>query len=80
MDRYAPLRNYLTMSGDDRVVMSYRQITGLVGKLPPEAETGRGWWINSDSGDDRTLAWLAAGYRAQPNPVRQSVVFWKASR
>lgn len=80
MGSFETLRDYLRASGDDRVAMSYDQLAELVGPLPPDAYRERDWWSNRNHANDCVRSWIMAGYRAQPNLVRQSVVFWKAFR
>jgi hypothetical protein len=59
MGKYDPLREHLK-AAPQPARMTFEQIEGIVGRLPPSAYEHRAWWANSRS-HPNAVAWLDAG-------------------
>jgi hypothetical protein len=66
MGRYDPLRDHLAACTEDsELSMTFDEIEGLVGPLPPAARAGRAWWANTADARVEALAWRSAGWRVR---------------
>jgi len=60
--KYYPLYEYLNLSGEDEITLTYAEIETLLGQeLPRSARTHRGWWGNRKAASQAS-AWMDAGY------------------
>lgn len=78
MAKYDPLRNHLVNSGQREVVMSFEELSNLVGVIPKSAKTHRAWWANeSDGRHVQAQAWIGAGYEVIEVEQGERVAFRK---
>lgn len=72
--KYDGLREHLARATGGKVAMTFAEIEGLVGPLPPSARAHRAWWSNGSNTEAQ--AWRAAGWRVQSvNQSEEEVVF-----
>lgn len=77
MPKYDPLANHLRAHSGDVCRLYFADIERIIGAaLPRSARERRAWW-----GNDRTHvqanAWMHAGFRAEPAPVRMEPVVFR---
>jgi hypothetical protein len=76
---YAPLNDYLTLckaTGCSEAHLSFPQIELMLRRpLPKASSTLPAWWSNTRRTHVQAEAWMAAGYSAEVNLDRRSVVF-----
>lgn len=63
MSKYEPLRRHLESSDDQQVTMTFADVAGIVGPLPPSAFKYRAWWSNNAKTSAPRHGWLPAGRR-----------------
>jgi hypothetical protein len=64
MSKYQPLQAYLSRQKGDEIPMTFKEIEGLVGPLPPSSRY-RAWWSNNEFNSVMTRAWLDAGFKTE---------------
>lgn len=77
MNKYEPLRSYLSAVPGDRreVQLTFAELEAVVGALPPSARAYRPWWGNSER-RAQAQAWQEAGFIVeQVNLTAETVVF-----
>lgn len=71
MARWSALTDYLNQA-DDTCRLTWDELSGIVGGLPPSASRHRAWW----SGDrPHVQAWRAAGFRVAALSMGRAVTF-----
>ena len=74
MNKYDPLRDYLTGLDQTTVTMSFGRVEELVGPLPTSAWKHRAWWGNDSKVEAQ--AWRTAGWHVDSVDQRtERVVF-----
>ena len=73
VNKYDPLKFWLTENDSDSIQMTFSEIAELVGGLPPFAYQHRAFWSNSDS-HPFAVAWMAAGYKVAECDLQSKVV------
>jgi hypothetical protein len=82
MAKYDPLRDELASVGAARIAMTFGEIEQLIGRLPASAWNFPWWWGNKDDQTHHQVqcnAWGAAGYVADADIDRRTVVFTRKS-
>src|SRR5437667_9522887 len=74
MGKYDRLTAWLREQTDDVVELTFADLEGLVGHLPPSAIAHRPWWRNNAE-HPQASAWLAAGSLATPDIAARTVTF-----
>lgn len=74
MSKYDPLRDHLRGCGGS-VVMTFDEVSDLIGGLPSSAYRYSAWWANDDTTHSNNRSWGDAGFRAAPNLDTRIVVF-----
>lgn len=59
---YAALAAYLRTIGTLTLKMTFSDVEGITGRLPPSARSVRQWWENDPEKAQARDGWLAAGY------------------
>lgn len=78
--RYDILGDRLRSTTDDDVTLTFAEIEGMVGPLPPEALKPQ-FWANAEGHHDaRRRQWLGNGFKAYLNPDRNTVRFVRSPR
>lgn len=79
MDKYAPLREYLSKQPEAEVTLGFSDISRIIGTdLPESAFNHRPWWAN-DGTHVQAQAWMRVGWRvAEANLSRGVVTFARA--
>lgn len=62
--KYKVLGDFLRTQVDNPVAMTFEQIEGLVGPLPP-SHRYRAWWSNNATNSVMTKVWRDAGFRSE---------------
>ena len=77
MSVYEPLESYLKNQSFGEVPMTFREVSGILGRpLPKSAYDHRPWWANEAAGHSHAKAWLKAGFEtAQVDMAGQKLVF-----
>ena len=77
MSKYSPLARYLEGQSAHEILLSFRDIEGILGApLPASARRHRAWWSNNPENNVATKEWLDAGYRTERVDVnRERLVF-----
>lgn len=76
MAKYGPLVDRLMATAGDSVDLTFDEVRGLVGDLPPSAYSRSEWWANDSVGHVQSIAWLGAGWRVRRADLReQRVIF-----
>lgn len=67
MSKYEGLTEFLADSLDDRIVLTFEEVNGLVhGSLPESAFKHRPWWANRTEGrGSQNLAWQSIGWETR---------------
>jgi hypothetical protein len=75
--RYAPLAIWLQGQKEDKVVLSFEDVEGIIqDALPISARKHRNWWANDSVGHSQSQQWLEAGWRVSNiNLSEEKVVF-----
>lgn len=73
MAKYDPLRDYLR-GRTTPVTMTFDEVADLVGGLPKSAYDWQLWWRNDDP-HVQAQAWAAAGFDAEADLTRRTVLF-----
>lgn len=65
-DKYLGLKNYLKISGESKVILTFSQIETIINDVLPNSayEYSSVWWSN-DPNHSQAIAWLDAGYRTE---------------
>lgn len=65
MSKYEPLGNYLRAQKSNRVTLSFRDVTDIIGDtLPASATAHVEWWANDTNGQHvQANEWLNAGWK-----------------
>ena len=76
MSKYEPLTHYLRTQRGDACPLSFLDIERIIGcSLPASARGHRSWWGN-DRTHTQAMAWMQAGFGAEPSSQRiEPVVF-----
>ena len=83
MEKYQGLTQFLAELDQDRVVMSFEEVDGLIdGSLPESAFKHRPWWANRTEGKgSQNLAWQSAGWETRDvNMELDEVTFVRVRR
>ncbi|MGY1592240.1 hypothetical protein ACI79D_09720 [Geodermatophilus sp. SYSU D00708] len=76
--RYDALKEHLTNEENSSLAMTFDDVGGIVGGLPPSASRHREWWSNGSH--SHSTAWTGAGWRVSEVDLRgQRVVFTRSS-
>ena len=75
--KYQALETHLRMIGNQRIMMTFKDIEAVIGSgLPKSARKHRPWWSNNPCNSTITQFWLAAGYKTSEVDLdKQQVVF-----
>ena len=77
MPKYDPLANHLRAHSGDVCRLYFADIERIIGAaLPRSARKHRAWWGN-DLAHVQASAWMDAGFRAEPAPVRMEPVVFR---
>jgi hypothetical protein len=78
---YDALASYLRTIGTLTLRMTFAEVEGITGKLPPSSKTVPQWWENDPGKLQAREGWLAAGYETASVSVKdQSLEFTKTAR
>jgi hypothetical protein len=75
VSRYAPLTELLTNRPEVEVILTFAELSELIGALPPSARLHLAWWANSVEGHAHAAAWLDAGRLAKVDFLHGRVTF-----
>ena len=77
-NKYKPLAEYLFRSGENKVILTYRQIEDILGfDLPSTAYNfPQSFWANTET-HSYSSAWMKVDYTARTNISEQKVIFEK---
>ena len=74
MAKYDPLRDHLASRTEDSISMTFAEVEGLIGKLPPSARSDSEYWANNSK--VQAKAWRAAGWHVDSAVLtEEQVVF-----
>ena len=79
MNRYTALTDHLSALGSDEVDLSFDELDGIVGGLPPSARKFPAWWANSSKPSHQSHYWIDAGWKARPNFKDESIHFFRSA-
>jgi len=83
MGKYYPLGQYLKQSKNTNEILTYNQISSIIGdRLPPSAFKYREWWANEIIQNTRHThckQWLNAGWKVESVNLGVNVTFSKIS-
>ncbi|WP_288806160.1 hypothetical protein [uncultured Novosphingobium sp.] len=75
MKKYAPLTSYLQSQTADRITLSFKEITEILGAALPGSAVKHGvWWTNSPSSGRHNEAWLTAGWKTSNRNLKAQTI------
>lgn len=73
--RYSLLAEFLSLSVQDEVILTFRQIELIIGdKLPESARTHNAWWSNATTSHPHADTWLLSGYKTHSLSLEEETI------
>jgi len=74
-DKYQALAEFLRQQEGEEVELSFDEVSGIVGGLPPTAYMDRPWWANTThEGNTHAPGWMSVGWRVRSVDLEHRLV------
>ncbi len=76
VSKYEDLAKHLEKQNVDMLRMTFKEVEGVIGPLPPAARKHRAWWANSASQNHAMNGWMSVGWEtSQVHMDKEELVF-----
>jgi len=81
VSKYEDLAKHLEKQNVDMLRMTFNEVEGVIGPLPPAARKHRAWWANSASQNHAMNGWMSVGWEtSQVHMDKEELVFIRAQQ